>query len=153
MMISMTFPTNARYSYYNGKCLLILIKWVSNSYVNLELNNSLWFWFFIYFSLSFSPLWEEGGHENKSFFASSQQQMSHIKFSPNDLNIIWGDIRTVTTGNAHLFVITFIKTLTFLNDLEPYTQVTCELQDHQRSILFFTWFSLTQMTKIELKTQ
>lgn len=100
MMISMTIPTNARYSYYNGKCLLILIKWVSNSYVNLELHNSLWFWFFIYFSLSFSPLWEEGGHENKSFFASSQQQMSYIKFSPNELNIIWGDIRTVITGNA-----------------------------------------------------
>lgn len=153
MMISMTIPTNARYSYNNGKCLLILIKWVSNSYVNLELNNLLWFWFFIYFSLSFSPLWEEGVMKI-NHFRTSQQQMSHIKFSPDELNIIWGDIRTVITGNAHLFVITFILTLTFLNDLEPYTQVTCELQDHQRSILFFTWFkSLTQMTKIELKTQ
>lgn len=136
MMISMTIPTNARYSYYNGKCLLILIKWVSNSYVNLELNNLLWFWFFIYFSLSFSPLWEEGVMKI-NHFRTSQQQMSHIKFSPDELNIIWGDIRTVITGNTHLFVITFILTLTFLNDLEPYTQVTCEKQDHQRSILFF----------------
>lgn len=107
--------------------------------------------FYLLLSFSLSPL-GGGGHENKSFFASSQQEMSHIKFSPNELNIIWGDIRTVTTGNAHLFVITFILTLTFLNDLEPYTQVTCELQDHQRSILFFTWFkSLTQMTKNRVK--
>lgn len=110
--------------------------------------------FYLLLSFSLSPL-GGGGHENKSFLPPLNKRCHTLNLVQMSLILSEeiSDIRTVTTGNAHLFAITFILTLTFLNDLEPYTQVTCELQDHQRSILFFIWFkSLTQMTKIELKT-
>lgn len=74
LWLSLQMP---RYSYYNGKCLLILIKWVSNSYVNLELNNLLWFWFFIYFSLSLSPPWEEGVMKINPFCLLSTTDVTH----------------------------------------------------------------------------